>query len=74
MKEKRIINSGWLHVYLSENYLTVQDFGSRYGKFVIIVADSQQMYKDGVKFYQSVNYVWLTGFDDVGYFRVMSGF
>ena len=66
------MKSGRLHVHLSEDCFTAKDVGSRYGKAVILEVDSQKMYKNGVKFHQSENGVWLTDFVDVKYIKVFN--
>lgn len=48
------------HVHLSDNLETATNVGNRRGKAIILLIDSGRMYADGVKFYKSVNGVWLT--------------
>jgi len=56
--EKRSRN----HVHLSAETETAIKVGSRKGTPVILTVNSGQMYKDGYKFYQSKNDVWLIDF------------
>lgn len=56
--EKRSRN----HVHLSAETETAIKVGSRKGTPVILTVNSGQMYKDGYKFYQSKNDVWLIEF------------
>ena len=49
------------HVHLTESLETAYSVGERYhDKVVICIIDAEQMYKDGFKFYQAENGVWLT--------------
>lgn len=48
------------HVHLSDNIDTARDVGGRRGKPVILLINSEKMYKDGYEFYLSENGVWLT--------------
>lgn len=48
------------HVHLSEDIDTAINVGSRHGSPSILTIDSEEMYIDGFKFYQSNNEVWLT--------------
>lgn len=48
------------HVHLSDNIETAEKVGARRGKPVILVINTEQMYKDEFKFYISDNGVWLT--------------
>lgn len=48
------------HVHLSRDIETAQKVGSRRGKPVILIIDTQKMQADGFKFYLSNNGVWLT--------------
>lgn len=48
------------HVHLSEDVATASKVGSRRGKPVILKIDAYAMHRDGHKFYQSANGVWLT--------------
>ena len=48
------------HVHLSSDKETAKSVGSRHGEFYILEIDTEQMYKDGYKFYISDNKVWLS--------------
>ncbi len=48
------------HVHLSQEPQTALAVGQRYGKPVILKVESLQMYKQGFKFFQAENGVWLT--------------
>ncbi len=48
------------HVHLSKDKETAIKVGSRRGNPVILIVDSVKMHRDGFKFYQSENGVWLT--------------
>lgn len=48
------------YVHLTEDYDTAIKTGMRYGKPVVLSIDSRKMQKEGYKFYQAENDVWLT--------------
>lgn len=56
------------YVHLSESREVASSVGSRHGKVFIYVIDAKKMFSDGVKFYHSVNGVWLTDYVDPKYF------
>lgn len=64
-----IIKGGRLYVHLSKDEETALKVGSRHGTPYVLVIDSEQMYKDGVKFYLSNNGVWLTDYVDTKYIK-----
>lgn len=49
-----------LYVHLSKDVATAVNVGKRHGTPVVYEIDTDQMHKDGFKFYESVNGVWLT--------------
>lgn len=51
---------GRLYVHLSIDYETAEKVGSRHGKPVIYAVSSGKMFREGYKFFKSVNGVWLT--------------
>lgn len=55
-----LIPKSRLYVHLSETVETATKVGARHGKPVIYVVDAEKMTADGIKFYLSVNGVWLT--------------
>ena len=55
-----LIPKSRLYVHLSSNEETAYKVGQRHGKPVIYKVNSGEMYRDGYKFYCSVNGVWLT--------------
>ena len=55
-----LIPKSRLYVHLSSDYDTAVKVGSRHGKHVVYVVDSERMKILGYKFYLSVNGVWLT--------------
>lgn len=65
------INKGnRLYVHLSKDIETAEKVGERHGKPVILKIKAQEMYKEGYKFYISVNNVWLTDEVPVKFFEV----
>ncbi|MFT8350599.1 RNA 2'-phosphotransferase [Clostridium saccharoperbutylacetonicum] len=55
------------YVHLSSDVETATKVGKRHGELVIFRIDSDQMYKDGYKFYLSENKVWLTDYVPIEY-------
>lgn len=55
-----LISKSRLYVHLSRDEETANKVGSRHGKPVIYKVNSGDMYRDGYKFFCSVNGVWLT--------------
>jgi len=55
-----LIPKSRLYVHLSSDEATALKVGQRHGKPFIYKVKSGEMYKDGYKFYRSVNGVWLT--------------
>ena len=60
IKEQGLKKMSRNHVHLSENRETAMKVGSRRGQAIILSVRSGEMYRKGVKFYQSKNEVWLT--------------
>lgn len=55
-----LIPKSRLYVHLSGDKDTAVKVGQRHGKPVVYVVESGIMYKEGFKFFRSVNGVWLT--------------
>lgn len=55
-----LIPKSRLYVHLSSDTATATKVGKRHGRPVVYTVRSGDMYKDGYKFYLSVNSVWLT--------------
>lgn len=51
---------GRLYVHLSLDYETAKKVGARHGKPVVYVVKSGEMFREGYKFFRSVNGVWQT--------------
>jgi putative RNA 2'-phosphotransferase len=49
------------HVHLSEDVQTATAVGQRYGKPVVLKIEALRMHKQGFKFFQADNGVWLVG-------------
>lgn len=67
IKAEGINKGSRLYVHLSKDKDTAKNVGARHGTPYVLEINSEQMYKDGVKFYLSRNGVWLTEFVDVKY-------
>ncbi len=68
-----LIPKSRLYVHLSMDIDTATKVGSRHGKPIIYEVLSGDMYRDGCKFYLSVNKVWLTKEVPVKYLRKIEG-
>ena len=55
-----LIPKSRLYVHLSADESTAKTVGIRHGKLAMYKVKSGKMFKDGYKFYLSVNGVWLT--------------
>ena len=55
-----LIPKSRLYVHLSVDDETAKKVGKRHGEPILYHVKAKQMYKDGYKFYLSVNGVWLT--------------
>ena len=66
-----LIPKSRLYVHLSSNEETAYKVGQRHGKPVIYIVKSGEMYRDGYKFFCSVNNVWLTKKVPVQYLKRM---
>ena len=60
INEQGLIPKSRLYVHLSLDKETARKVGQRHGKPFIYKIKSGEMYRDGYKFYRSVNGVWLT--------------
>lgn len=68
--DKGLIPNGRQYVHLSDDYKTAVNVGDRHGKPVVLRVDSQQMFKEGIEFYQAENGVWLTLEVPVKYLKI----
>jgi putative RNA 2'-phosphotransferase len=71
INEQGLLPKSRLYVHLSSNEKTANKVGQRHGKPVIYLVKSGEMYKDGYKFYLSINRVWLTKEVPVKYLSIM---
>lgn len=55
-----LISKSRLYVHLSQDLETAITVGKRHGNPIVYEVNTDQMQKDGYKFYLSVNNVWLT--------------
>ena len=58
--QQGLIPKSRLYVHLSKDIDTAVKVGKRHGKEIVYKVNAGQMYKDGYKFFLSVNNVWLT--------------
>lgn len=63
-----------LYVHLTENINIAKDNGKRFGNPCVIIVDTEQMSKDGIKFFKSKNNIWLTNFVDTKYIKEIQYF
>lgn len=68
IEEQGLISKSRLYVHLSPDHETAVNVGTRHGKPVVYRIKAQKMFRDGCKFYKSVNGVWLTNEVPVKYF------
>ena len=59
-----------LYVHMTDDLENAKKVGARHGKLIVYEIDAKQMAKDGIKFYLSVNNVWLTKKVDVKYLKL----
>ena len=69
INEQGLIPKSRLYVHLSLDEETARKVGQRHGKPFIYKVKSGEMYRDGYKFYRSVNGVWLTKAVPVKYLK-----
>ena len=55
---------------MTDDLENAKKVGARHGKLIVYEIDAKQMSKDGIKFYLSVNNVWLTKKVDVKYLKL----
>ena len=67
--ETGLLPKSRIHVHLSKDLETASTVGCRHGELVIYEVDAKKMHEDGLKFYQSVNGVWLTDKVPVAYLK-----
>lgn len=53
-----------LYVHLSTDYKTAREVGNRHGDPVVLKIAASEVYATGIKFYLSVNGIWLTKYVD----------
>lgn len=63
-----IKKQGRQYVHLSADVETATKVGKRHGELVVFKVNSEQMHKDGYKFFLSENKVWLTDHVPIKYF------
>ena len=72
--EKGLLRGNRLYVHLSVDVATaVKVADRRRGERAIYEVDAGRMYRDGYRFYQSVNGVWLTEHVPQGYIDIFDG-
>lgn len=60
INKQGLIPKSRLYVHLSNDKETAVNVGKRHGEAVVYLVKSEEMYRNGYKFYRSVNGVWLT--------------
>ena len=71
INEQGIIFKSRLYVHLSSDYDTAIKVGKRHGVPVVYRVLAKEMYKDGYKFFLSVNGVWLTKYVPTKYIQTL---
>jgi len=67
IRDQGITRRNRQYVHLSSDQATATKVGQRHGKPIILVIDSESMYRDGLDFIISKNKVWLTDYVDPKY-------
>lgn len=67
-----IRKQGRQYVHLSADLETAAKVGKRHGELVIFKISSEQMCKDGYKFFLSENNVWLTDYVPAKYIKILN--
>ncbi len=70
MRKEGIKKQNRQYVHLSADVETATKVGKRHGELIIFKINSEQMSKDGYKFFLSENKVWLTDYVPVKYFEI----
>lgn len=63
-----------LYVHLTDSIEVAKVTGVRHGELVIYEINAKKMYEKDIKFYLSVNNVWLTKKVEKEYIKIISGF
>ena len=72
INRKGLIAKERLYVHMTDDLENAKKVGARHGKLIVYEIDAKQMAKDGIKFYLSVNNVWMTKKVDVKYLTLMN--
>jgi putative RNA 2'-phosphotransferase len=67
IREQGLLKRSRQHVHLSADMATATKVGQRHGKPVVLIVQSGAMHRDGFRFYQSENGVWLVDTVPVAY-------
>ena len=62
IRQQGLIKGNRQYVHLSPDKETAEIVGKRYGKPVVLTIHADRMHQAGIKFYLSVNGVWLTDY------------
>lgn len=71
--QQGLIPKSRLYVHLSSDIPTAVSVGKRHGTPIVYQVKSRDMYKDGYRFFLSVNGVWLTKEVPVRYLETSPG-
>lgn len=58
------------HVHLSSDKETAKKVDSMHDNSIVLTIDTKQMCADGIKFYLSINNIWLTDYIDIKYIKI----
>lgn len=73
IRQQGLIPKSRLYVHLSSDIPTAVSVGKRHGTPIVYQVKSRDMYKDGYRFFLSVNGVWLTKEVPVCYLETSTG-
>jgi putative RNA 2'-phosphotransferase len=73
IQQHGLIAKGRQYVHLSADEATALNVGRRHREPIALVVQADRMQRDGLKFYQSANGVWLTDRVPVDYLEIADG-
>ena len=69
INQKGLISKERLYVHMTDSLEVAKKVGTRHGKLIVYEIDAKKMSQDGIKFFKSVNNVWLTKNVDAKYLK-----
>ena len=69
INQKGLISKERLYVHMTDSLEVAKKVGTRHGKLIVYEIEAKKMSQDGIKFFKSVNNVWLTKNVDAKYLK-----